>query len=112
LFAATASLGHRRRSCQSAAGSPRKVRIIEDLTGDWHRLDGRIEDLSKEIIKTVPRGPREQVTCRRISHNHYRCNWLRGAEIGIAGRILKSRFLKVTWNQGSLDIQDVTGLIT
>jgi hypothetical protein len=42
LFAATASLGHRRRSCQSAAGLPRMVRIIEDLADDWHRLDERI----------------------------------------------------------------------
>jgi transposase len=25
------------------------VRIIEDLTGDWHRLDERIEGLSSEI---------------------------------------------------------------
>jgi transposase len=33
----------------SDALSPRMVRIIEDLAGDWHRLDERIEDLSKEI---------------------------------------------------------------
>jgi transposase len=29
--------------------SPRMLRIIEDLTGDWHRLDERIEGLSDEI---------------------------------------------------------------
>jgi transposase len=29
--------------------SPRMVRIIEDLAGDWRRLDERIEGLSNEI---------------------------------------------------------------
>jgi transposase len=29
--------------------SPRMVRVIEDLAGDWRRLDQRIEDLSIEI---------------------------------------------------------------
>jgi transposase len=29
--------------------SPRMVRVIEDLAGDWHRLDERIEGLSSEI---------------------------------------------------------------
>ena len=29
--------------------SPRILRIVEDLMGDWHRLDERIEGLSGEI---------------------------------------------------------------
>jgi len=29
--------------------APRMLRIIEDLAGDWRRLDARIEDLSSEI---------------------------------------------------------------
>src|SRR6478736_3354676 len=29
--------------------SPRMVRVIEDLAGDWRRLDERIEGLSNEI---------------------------------------------------------------
>src|SRR5262245_32992537 len=29
--------------------SPRMVRVIEDLAGDWRRLDGRVEGLSSEI---------------------------------------------------------------
>src|SRR4051812_35260527 len=29
--------------------SPRMLRLIEDLAGDWRRLDGRIESLSGEI---------------------------------------------------------------
>src|SRR3981189_1978145 len=33
----------------SDALSPRMVRIIEDLTGDWRRLDERVQGLSNEI---------------------------------------------------------------
>jgi hypothetical protein len=32
------------------------VRVIEDLAGDWHRLDERIEGLSSEI-EAVARMP-------------------------------------------------------
>src|SRR4051794_5424542 len=34
-----------------------------------------ISDLSSEIIKSLPRASDERITCRRISGNHYRCNW-------------------------------------
>jgi transposase len=34
---------------RSNALSPRMLRIIEDLAGDWRQLDKRIEDLSSEI---------------------------------------------------------------
>ena len=30
--------------------SPRMLRIIEDLSGDWRRLDERVENLSGEIV--------------------------------------------------------------
>jgi transposase len=33
--------------------SPRMVRVIEDLAGDWRRLDERIEGLSTEIVEIV-----------------------------------------------------------
>jgi transposase len=33
----------------SDALSPRMVRVLEDLAGDWRRLDERIEGSSKEI---------------------------------------------------------------
>ena len=46
----------------SDALSPRMVRIIEDLAGDWHRLDGRIEDLSKEIEAVA----RRDAGCERL----------------------------------------------
>src|SRR5436190_1399111 len=42
--------------------SPRMVRVIEDLTGDWHRLDERIEELSGEIAAIA----RQQPGCERL----------------------------------------------
>src|SRR3977135_684528 len=42
--------------------SRRKVRVIEDLAGDWRRLDERIEGLSSEI-ETVAR---QDAGCERL----------------------------------------------
>src|SRR5512139_2146451 len=42
--------------------SPRMVRLIEDLAGDWHRLDERIEGVSTEI-ETVAR---QDAGCERL----------------------------------------------
>jgi transposase len=46
----------------SDALSPRMVRIIEDLDGDWHRLDERVEGLSKEIEAIA----RRDSSCERL----------------------------------------------
>src|SRR6266478_1532215 len=42
--------------------SPRMMRIIEDLAGDWRRLDERIEGLSAEITSLVEQDP----VCERL----------------------------------------------
>ena len=42
--------------------SPRMVRVIEDLAGDWRRLDERIEDLSGEIEAVA----RQDAGCERL----------------------------------------------
>jgi transposase len=42
--------------------SPRMVRVIEDLAGDWHRLDERIEGLSEEIVGLA----RADASCERL----------------------------------------------
>ena len=42
--------------------SPRMVRVIENLAGDWHRLDERIEGLSGEIGTIA----REDAGCERL----------------------------------------------
>src|SRR5207344_701890 len=42
--------------------SPRMVRIIEDLTGDWRRLDERVEGLSSEIQAIA----RQDSGCERL----------------------------------------------
>ncbi len=63
-------------------------------------------DLSSEIVSKVGRKPGEQVTCRRVSANHYRCNWWRSkntsgddnlATVGklCSSRVYQSQFLRV-----------------
>ena len=42
--------------------SPRMVRLIEDLTGDWRRLDERIEGLTGEIEAIA----RQEASCERL----------------------------------------------
>jgi transposase len=42
--------------------SPRVMRIIEDLAGDWRRLDERIEGLSADITSLVEKDP----ACERL----------------------------------------------
>ena len=42
--------------------SPRMMRIIEDLAGDWRRLDERIEALSADITSLVEKDP----ACARL----------------------------------------------
>jgi transposase len=42
--------------------SPRMMRIIEDLAGDWRRLDERIEGLSGDITSLVEKDP----ACERL----------------------------------------------
>ena len=42
--------------------SPRMMRIIEDLAGDWRRLDERIEGLSADITSLVEKDP----ACERL----------------------------------------------
>ncbi len=46
----------------SDALSPRMLRIIEDLAGDWRRLDERVEGLSKEIEAIA----RQDAGCERL----------------------------------------------
>ena len=41
---------------------PRMLRIIEDLAGDWHRLDERIEGLSNEIAALAA----QDAACKRL----------------------------------------------
>ena len=48
--------------------SPRMARVIEDLAGDWRRLDERIEGLSAEIGALAARGLRLRAADERARH--------------------------------------------
>ncbi len=56
--------------------SPRMVHVIEDLAGDWHRLDDRIDGLSDEIEALAQQDP----GCKRLmtaSDRSSRARWSR-----------------------------------
>jgi hypothetical protein len=75
-----------------------------------------VADLSGEILKSLPRGKGERITCRRITGNHYRCNWWtpqptidfdNPAMTGLTvttHRVSKSQMLHVTKTSGKLTI--------
>jgi transposase len=42
--------------------SPRMLRIVEDLCGDWHRLEERIEGVSSEIVTLAE----QDAACQRL----------------------------------------------
>jgi hypothetical protein len=74
-------------------------------------------DLSAEIVRTIAREPDEQVTCRHIYGDHYRCNWWQNRQttatnnrtipglLATMSRIGKSQFLKVTSTATGLSIE-------
>jgi len=76
----------------------------------------KVSDLSSEILKSLPRGKGERITCRRITGNHYRCNWWsphstdefdNPAMTGLTvttHRVSKSQMLHVTKVSGKLTI--------
>jgi hypothetical protein len=99
--------------------------MVEEAFSDGASTKGIAnEDLSAEIARTVTRSAREQVTCRRISHNHYRCNWWTPEATGeydnpqmqgllvTTNRITKSQFLRVTRSAGGLEMENLsTGMV-
>ena len=78
---------------------------------------GGADDLSQEIAQTVRRNAREQVTCRRVNNQYYRCNWWTLQDTvaydnpGMSGlmvttsRICHSQFLHVTKDSSGLKIR-------
>jgi len=68
-------------------------------------------DLSAAIDGTIERQPGEQVRCVRVFGDRYRCNWwVRDKLVGPvylnAGRIVRSKFLRVTCTGDQLIIQE------
>jgi hypothetical protein len=73
-------------------------------------------DLSAEIARVVDRLPGDQVRCKRVSANSYRCNWIAKDNKPAAGGMLlidayqirDSKFLRATKVNGKLVIEDMT----
>lgn len=80
---------------------------------------GDNEDLSQEVARSVPKSAAEQVTCRRITRHHYRCNWWIPKDTGqfdnpamegslvTTSRISRSQFLHAIKVNGNLKVRVV-----
>ena len=75
-------------------------------------------DLSAEIAMAVEREKGEQVKCRRVFGDNYRCNWMsvdtragmRGSSLAMdTYRVRASKFLRVRKVGEQLLIEDATG---
>ena len=69
-------------------------------------------DLSYAIGQSVSRLPGEEVRCKRLWGDHYRCNWWAMVEddgvTSVSRKIVRSKFLKVTSAKDGLLIEDLT----
>jgi hypothetical protein len=85
---------------------------VETAAGD--------EDLALQIASSLPRKGREHITCKRVTKNHYRCNWwtledtagydnpgMKGSLV-TTGRICQSQFLHAVKVGGDLKIRVIT----
>ena len=99
------------------AAAPAQQRDVPEAGPTFAAAEPRILDLSKEIVQTVTRAAGERVTCRRISGNHYRCNWwaAQGTNeydnpemtgmLVTTHRVIRSQMLRVTKAGGALQIE-------
>ncbi|MFI5379545.1 MAG: hypothetical protein ACHRHE_09625 [Tepidisphaerales bacterium] len=82
------------------------------LTEKMTSPPGESGDLSQAIQQFVNRLPGEEVRCKRLWGNRYRCNWwayVDGDGVANVGRrIARSKFLKVTQTPDGLLIEDLT----
>ena len=94
--------------------STTKARPEPGAAGPTPRPD---PDLSAEISLAVEREMGEQVRCRRVFGDNYRCNWMapdlrpasRGATLALETyRVRNSRLLRARKTEQGLVIEDVT----
>ena len=77
-------------------------------------------DLSRELLKQLTKRSTDRLTVRRISGNHYRCNWWSPEATGgydnpqmggltvTTHRVRKSQFLRVTKSGAELSIEVIS----
>ena len=91
----------------------------EDKTLENENVGGD-EDLAPQIARSIAKKAGEQVTCRRVTRHHYRCNWwamentsaydnpgMNGLMV-TTSRICQSQFIHAEKVGGSLKIRVVT----
>src|SRR4051812_16120365 len=60
---------------ERAAPAQAEPRTTAESGPSFAAAQPKAQDLSKEIVLALPKAAGERVTCRRISGDHYRCNW-------------------------------------
>lgn len=102
------------------APSQRAPRPHAEIGPSFAAAEPKVEDLSVQIARSVAKTVDERVTCRRISGNHYRCNWwsARGTadydNPSMAGplvtthRVVRSELLRVTRTGAQLRMETVS----
>ena len=99
---------------------PDDSEVSAEVSVEVEGAAGVDEDLAVQIARSLPKKAREQITCKRVTKHHYRCNWwtldntaaydnpgMRGSLV-TTGRIGKSQFLRVVKVGGELKIRVVT----
>jgi hypothetical protein len=101
------------------ARSPEAPRSHAEHGPSFAAPEPKVEDLSAQIARSVSKSAGERVTCRRISGNHYRCNWwsARGTgdydnpsmtgQLVTTHRVVRSELLRVTRTGSGLRIDTV-----
>jgi len=102
---------------ENGRSQPENDLVVQSAGPTFAQAEQHVTDLSSDIVQQLPRERGERVTCRRITGNHYRCNWWSpqiAAQYGnrsasamttTTHRVSKSQFLHVTKTNGTLAIK-------
>ena len=99
---------------------PDDSEVSAEVCAEVERAAGVDEDLADQIARSLPKNAREQITCKRVTKHHYRCNWWTlddtatydnssmTESIVATGRIDRSQFLHAVKIDGELRIRVIT----
>jgi len=99
---------------------PDDSEVSAEVSVEVEGAAGADEDLAIQIARSFPKNVREQITCKRVTKHHYRCNWwtlddtatydnpgMTGSMV-TTGRIGRSQFLHAVKIGGELRIRVIT----